>query len=81
MQVCGQHCHTNCALEALPAVRANPVQAVVLKIIDRRFNRRMLLTSGGKSLFLFPLPVRLVELTLPGQSIEVQQLIQAVEVS
>ena len=48
VQICSKDCESDRSSEAIPAVRANPVQAAAFQVVDGGFYRRMLPPRRGE---------------------------------
>ncbi len=62
--------------EAVAAMAPHPVETAMLKVIDRRFDRRMLTAGLGEAGFRLPLPLRLRKIPLLRQRVQIKHRIQ-----
>ena len=76
VDVHGDNGKSDRAGEALSTLCPNAVKTAMLKIIDRRLNRRMLAAHRGKHFATLALLLRLVEIALFRQNIVIKQRIQ-----
>ncbi len=72
----GQHREGCGAGEAVAAMAPDTVETAMLKVIDRRFDRRMLTAGLGEAGFRLPLLLRLRKIPLLRQRVQIKHRIQ-----
>ena len=76
VQIGGKHCESDRSSEAIPAVRADPVQAAAFQVVDGGFHRRMLPPRRGEFGARLALPRFLRKSALHRQRVAIQQRVQ-----